>query len=768
MIGFLVRNAWLVPFLPLLGAILAAVGGRWLKERSHWPVVLGIGLAFVVSLGLLFSLPAAHSAHGEETEAVAAAEGSGLESATGGPVHVYRWIQAGNLYVPVELRVDGLSTMMICMVTFVATIIAVFASGYMAGDPGYARFFSIVGLFVFAMTTLVMANNYVLAYAGWEGVGVCSYLLIGFWYAKPSAAAAAQKAFLVNRIGDVGFAIALFWMWSIAPEPGGSIGRLSYDNILNPSTLGILTYEQRFGLVLLLFWAATAKSAQIPLYTWLPDAMEGPTPVSALIHAATMVTAGVYLIARSSLLVVTVPMAQLIICLVGCATALLAAAIAVTQTDLKRVLAYSTVSQLGYMFMALGAGVGGAAQLAIVAALFHLFTHAFFKALLFLGSGSVMHAMGGVIDMRRFRGLRHRMPYTCWTFAIGGLALAGIVPFAGFWSKDEILTSLKLAGELSQGEGLIWGGVYTGIYWVAILTAFLTAFYTGRAFFLTFFGPEKLPSPDDPEAEPGEILGHAHDVDRTMSPGTPPAEAVAYATDLDDEDTHHASGMDEAARAAVAAAGFAISPPPAEVTHDPASHDGASGFDHGQGHDDHFGHESPPIMWVPLVVLAVGAVAVGAMFGPLTHWFEHQIVAHTAHFEDHIGHLDHATDWASILIGTLAGVAGIALSAWLYASPSELPATLARRFQRLYQASYNKFGVDELYQSVIGTPTWGLATISKYFDMYVIDGLVRLTAWMPRFVGREVLAPLQGGLIQLYAWTTAVGLAILLLLLLFA
>ncbi len=364
---------------------------------------------------------------------------------------------AYDLYVPIEFRVDGLTTIMLSMVTFVATLVAIYAAGYMAGDPSYPRFFALVGLFVFSMTGLVLSNNYVLTYGFWEGVGVCSYMLVGFWHEKPAAAAAAKKAFLVNRVGDVGFAIAIFWMWTVFGHS------TRYDDILNPSALAGVSEGTKLGIALLLFWAATAKSAQLPLYVWLPDAMEGPTPVSALIHAATMVTAGVYLIARSSLLVVTVPTAQATICVVGGLTALLAALIALTQNDLKRVMAYSTVSQLGYMFMALGAGVGSVAKLAVYAGMFHLFTHAFFKALLFLASGSVMHSMGGVIDMRRFGGLRHRLPFTCWTFAAGGLALSGIVPFAGFWSKDEILLALKEAAVEAPHVGLA-GWIYSLVF----------------------------------------------------------------------------------------------------------------------------------------------------------------------------------------------------------------------------------------------------------------------------------------------------------------
>ncbi len=491
MSDFLVKSAWLIPFLPLLGALTAAAGGRWLRQQAHWPVVIGIGLACLVSLAMLTA------AKPEST------------------VVVYDWLELGGLHVPIEFRIDGLTTMMLAMVTFVSTLVAVFASGYMAGDPGYPRFFAVVGLFVTSMTGLVLSNNYLLTYVFWEGVGTCSYLLIGFWYYKPSAAAAAKKAFLVNRVGDFGFAIAIFWMWSVVPNHD-----LSYGNVLECRDAQACCLTRRlWGSRCLLFWAATAKSAQVPLYVWLPDAMEGPTPVSALIHAATMVTAGVYLIARSMPLVVHAPGVQVIIAATGCTTALLSALIALTQTDLKRVLAYSTVSQLGYMFMGLGAGIGGVAQLAVVAAMFHLFTHAFFKALLFLGSGSVMHADGGChrhAPVPQACGTRCRTPTA--TFLVGALALSGILPLSGFFSKDEILIALKLASHEAHATGLGWSGLYMAIYWIAVLTACMTAFYTFRAFFLTFWGPEKLPSPDDPEAKEaaathddhGDDHGHGH------------------------------------------------------------------------------------------------------------------------------------------------------------------------------------------------------------------------------------------------------------------
>ena len=680
MSGFLISNAWLVPFLPLAGALTSAIAARQLKERANLPVIIGIALAFLVSFGLLFV------AGPEETTVV------------------YQWFDVGDLHVPIEFRIDGLTTMMLAMVTFVSTLVAVFATGYMAGNPGYPRFFSLVGLFVFSMTGLVLSGNYLLTYAFWEGVGVCSYLLIGFWHSKPSAAAAAKKAFLVNRIGDVGFAIAIFWMWTIAPEHD-----LSYSNILNPSALAMFPLFAVQGIAALLFWAATAKSAQLPLYVWLPDAMEGPTPVSALIHAATMVTAGVYLIARSSPLIVLAPAVQITIAVIGCLTALLAAAIALTQTDLKRVLAYSTVSQLGYMFMALGSGVGGVAQFAIVAGMFHLFTHAFFKALLFLGSGSVMHAMGGVIDMRRFSGLRHRMPHTFRTFAVGSLALCGIFPFAGFYSKDEILIAIESASNWSASHerlGSTYAMIYSAIYWIAILTAFMTAFYTSRAFFMTFFGPEKLPSPDDPGAE------------------------------LDD----HGHGG-----------------------HDAHAHEDANG--HQQ--DSHFGVESGPMMTVPLYILAVCALLVGFVFGPglgrlgPNHMFEHQIEKSLG-FE-RLGHDSEAiAESLTWLLGLTAGVVGIALGYWMYGRPSSIPDLLSSRLKPLYRASLNKFYVDEIYEWFVVAPTLIAAKVSEFIDIYFIDGLVRVTAWIPRVFGRDVLAPLQNGLIQFYAGITAIGVACLL------
>jgi NADH-quinone oxidoreductase subunit L len=689
--GFFVRYAWLIPFLPLLGAAVAAFGARRLRSAAHWPVWIGIGLAFLVSLGTLNSAEADLK------------------------YTVMSWLPAGDLDVPIEMRLDGLSTMMLSMVTFVSGLVAVFAAGYMAGDPGYPRFFALIGLFVFSMTGLVLSNNYLLTYVFWEGVGACSYLLVGYWHSRPSASAAAMKAFMVNRVGDFGFAIAIFWMWSMTPGHD-----LSYDAVFsaaNPETSAAVRIDPAavMGISLLLFWGATAKSAQIPLYVWLPDAMEGPTPVSALIHAATMVTAGVYLIARSTPMIAIAPGVQLTIAVIGCATALLAAAIAVTQNDLKRVMAYSTVSQLGYMFMALGAGVGNVAQLAIVAAMFHLFTHAFFKALLFLASGSVMHAMGDVIDMRRFGGLRRRMPITCWTFAVGGLALAAIPPFSGFFSKDEILGALSGASHSAHDRG--WGWAYRLIYWLAILTAFLTAFYTGRAFFMTFFGPEKLPSPDDREAQPADA-------------GV--AEAETHGNHAGGEDGHHAS------------------------------------------HHHDIGHESPPIMAIPLQVLAGCTVLIGLICliawpfsGGPAEWFTYHLDKTLAfdslvRADEATAHAEHGFSWFTAMIGTLVGVGGIGLSYVMYAQPSPLPRQLMERFRPLYEGSLHKFYVDEVYQRLVVGPVRGFSAFSSFLDTYFVDRLVTGIALIPRAIARARLAMFQNGLIQFYAAASAMSIVLLL------
>jgi len=471
---------WVIPGAPLLSALLLAFFGKsTIRGGSHRICAGGIAVSLVASLWLLSAVLS--QAGGVAEAAEQAVHGQKMLSAG------YQWMQIGGLDIRVELRADAMSIIMLSMVTTVSLLVAIYASGYMHHDPGYPRFFAAVSLFVFSMCMLVLAGSFALMFVFWEAVGLCSYLLIGFWFQRPSAAAAAKKAFVVNRIGDFGFLLGIFLIWT-------TFGSLDFDLVLgNQYRLNEIAAAQpeRITLIcLLLFVGAVGKSAQFPLHVWLPDAMEGPTPVSALIHAATMVTAGVYMVARCTPLFILSPTAQAVVGATGGITAVLAGLIALTQFDLKRVLAYSTVSQLGYMFMALGSAAAGRefATFAVMAAMFHMFTHAFFKALLFLGAGSVMHAMGDVIDMRQFGGLRKLMPKTHITFLVGSAALAGFPLLAGFWSKDEILAALAEASHNGPYQAL-----FGGLLVAAILTAGLTAFYTFRGYFMTFWGPERIP-----------------------------------------------------------------------------------------------------------------------------------------------------------------------------------------------------------------------------------------------------------------------------------
>ena len=451
--------AILIVLLPLASALLAGgLGPVWLKDRTHGTVIAGVGGAMVCSFLLLFQVI--------------------KPDFTAQTISVYQWVASGaevlsgasaQGWFSINFRIDALTAVMLVTVTLVSLLVVIYSRDYMrhAGHPerGYERFFAFLGLFVFAMCSLVLSGNFLLLYFGWEAVGLCSYLLIGFYYQRPAAAAAAKKAFLVNRIGDFGFGLGVLLIYL-------KCGNLDYDYVFSSAGLAKLAGYEHV-VALLLFCGAVGKSAQLPLHVWLPDAMEGPSPVSALIHAATMVTAGVYMVARCGAIFVQSEAVMLVVATVGGATALFAATIALTQYDMKRILAYSTISQLGYMFLALGV-------YAADAAIFHLFTHAFFKALLFLGAGSVMHALGGVIDVREFGGLRKLLPWTCATFVIGSAALAGFPFLAAFYSKDMIL---HRALEINPFLG-----------WMGILTAALTALYTFRMVFLAFWGRQRVPA----------------------------------------------------------------------------------------------------------------------------------------------------------------------------------------------------------------------------------------------------------------------------------
>jgi NADH-quinone oxidoreductase subunit L len=483
--------AWIVPITPLLGCIACTILSlRGDKDFAHWPAIISLGLSAFAALNLLWAY------HPEEAAHV---------------VPGYTWLDIGSLRLDVSLRLDSLGLTLLSIVTTVSCLVCIYARDYMRGDPGFARFFAVFCGFVFSMTMLVLSNNLLLMYAFWEGVGTCSYLLIGYYFRKPSAAQAAIKAFLVNRVADCAFLIGILLLaFTIGETAAGHakdvIGRLDFSTIhaAADEIARSKIYPDLIGWMALCFLiGAIGKSAQFPFHVWLPDAMEGPTPVSALIHAATMVTAGVFLMARMSPFMVHSPNVMILMAWLGGITSLGSAIMALYQDDLKRVLAYSTVSQLGYLFVALGCGVvEDLLTVAVMAAMFHLVTHAFFKALLFLSAGNVMHAMGDVIEMSKFSGLKKYLPKTNILFAVGAAALAGIPLLAAFWSKDTILSLLNDARADAD-----YGVHFTALLVVGFLTAFLTAVYTSKAYFKTFYGPVKLP----PEAG-----AHPHEATNVM------------------------------------------------------------------------------------------------------------------------------------------------------------------------------------------------------------------------------------------------------------
>ncbi|MGB6431662.1 MAG: NADH-quinone oxidoreductase subunit L, partial [Candidatus Acidiferrales bacterium] len=442
-------HLWIIPLLPLLGAAANGLLGRgWSAKRVNVVALSSTGLALLAVLELtreFFRL--------------------GADQLPWMPPGYFTWIAAGGFRADFALQVDQLTLVMLLVVTGVGWLIHLYSTGYMSGDGGYTRFFAYMNLFMFFMLILVLAANYALMFVGWEGVGLASYLLVGFFFLKPSATNAGNKAFWVNRIGDFGFLLGLFLMFrTFASLDFSSVFPQAAAMPVESSGHGVMT-----AIALLLFVGATGKSAQLPLYVWLPDAMEGPTPVSALIHAATMVTAGVYMVARSSMIFTHAPRAMMVVAVIGAVTALFAATIALVQTDIKKVLAYSTVSQLGYMFLGLGVGAFGAG-------IFHLMTHAFFKGLLFLAAGSVIHATGGEQDLRKMGGLRKKIPWTYGTMLMATLAIAGAPGFSGFFSKDDILG----ATDTSTGGQILW--------LIGVVTAGLTAFYMFRLLFLAFHG----------------------------------------------------------------------------------------------------------------------------------------------------------------------------------------------------------------------------------------------------------------------------------------
>jgi NADH-quinone oxidoreductase subunit L len=607
---------------------------------------------------------------------------------------LYTWIGSADFQVPLNLRLDPLSALMILVVTGIGLLIHVYSTAYMIEEESYeyARYFAYLNLFAAFMLLLVLGDNFLVLFVGWEGVGLCSYLLIGFWYKNRFAADAGKKAFIVNRVGDVAFLLGVLLAFT-------HFGSINFKE-LNGVIAG-LPAEATFGVVstiaLLLFIGATGKSAQIPLYVWLPDAMEGPTPVSALIHAATMVTAGVYLIGRNAVLFAHAPEVLTIVALIGTATALWAGAIGMVQNDIKRVLAYSTVSQLGYMFMAMGVG-------AYAAGIFHLFTHAFFKALLFLGSGAVIHALAGEQDLRHMGGLKKELPVTYWTFLIGALAIAGVPLLSGFFSKDEILYRT-----FASGHTVLWA--------IGALTSLMTAFYMFRLVFLAFHG--------DRRATRAEAQGHH------VRAGHPASVAHGFNPLL-------TPGM-----------------------HDPQS-DAGSPHMH---HTTHL-HDAPRSMAVPLVVLAIGSVLAGYLNVPaavggsafLEHFLEPSVhVPAMAGAHDAVQHADHSIELILMVVSSLVAFAGIGIAAFLYLKRPAMPDAFAARFPGVNQFFVNKGYIDELYDAVVVQPIKALSEhVLWKADVTVIDGAVNGIGQIVVETG-ALVRQIQTGSVRTYAVSVLFG-----------
>jgi len=614
MSAFFTEYAWLIPAFPFAAFVLLTATGKSLKRAGAW---IGTAASFV---SLVFAL-------GVATERLA---GDSPDYRDG-----FTWIEIGRIQLTAGFEVTNLSTLMLVVVTTVAFLVNLYSHGYMKKDERISTFFAYVALFSSSMLGLVLSDNLLTFYIFWELVGVCSFLLVGFWYQKPEAKAAAKKAFIVTRIGDLGLLIAillLFWYM-----PGHALDFTSIHNefIANGGVIstGITTL-----IALLIFLGAVGKSGQFPLHVWLPDAMEGPTPISALIHAATMVAAGVFLVARTFDIFEASQTAMTVVAIVGAFTAIFAATIGLAQNDIKRVLAFSTVSQLGYMMLALGVG-------SVTGAMFHLFTHAFFKALLFLGAGSVIHSVH-TQDIREMGGLGGKMKATAWTFGIGALALSGIPPFSGFWSKDAILTA-------AMEEQPI-------LFVVGLIAAFFTALYMARLFFLVFAGKPK---------------------------------------------------------------------------------------------ENRNAHESPAVMTVPLIVLAVLAVAAGFVETPFNGWLGSWLSG---------GEAEHHASGLVMVLSAAVGLLGIYIGWLMYAKGTIRRDAVSSRMPGLVKVLERKYYVDELYHAAFVKPLQGLGKLLELFDHYVVDGVVRGAGYSVAAIGR-LNSRLQSGQVQAYALTAVIGIVVLVL-----
>jgi NADH-quinone oxidoreductase subunit L len=845
------KYIWLVPLLPLLGAAINGFLGRKFRfsEKLIGGIAVGsVALAFLISVAAIISYGFGSHAHWP-TPYLTSQDGFSFNWIPGGAVQINQGTHERGLvdaqkqaaerlaamtpeersqyqgsFIAVNespgysllniewsYQLDPLSAIFMLIVTGVGLCIFIFATGYMHGETGFYRFFAYMGLFMFAMLVLVMGSNFLMMFVGWEGVGLCSYLLIGYYFDRQEAANASRKAFITNRIGDFGFALAIFGIIA-------TFGSAQYTQVFEQAKGFPLETLGHWGILswiaLGLFIGACGKSAQLPLHVWLPDAMAGPTPVSALIHAATMVTAGLYMVTRTNVIFQHSQTMLLVVALVGTATAIFAATIGITQNDIKKVLAYSTVSQLGFMFMACGVG-------AFVIGIFHVMTHAFFKALMFLGAGSVIHGMHHEQDMRRMGGLKKYMPYTYWTFLAGWLAICGIIPFSGFWSKDEILWNAASTTQIPLG----W------IVWlVGTIAAICTAFYMTRLMALTFWGKERF------------LEGHAGgEADE--------AHASAYDKGLAAHDAVLPSAGDRPRHEP----GEHVGPVHEDVAHHVATHGHALEHDaHDEhSHGAHMPHESPPSMWVPLVVLAVLAT-IGGLFGvgpafnfitgsehpggklnivnwlnpiiwdPATGDFKAAAGGHAAaeahesapapagehgaapvaegahgtatassgfnlaHAVDNVLHSHLLTEWTFIIISLIAAGIGMLLGGLFYVWRPSLPDIWAARLRPLYLASYNKYWVDEFYGWAVTRRTMdaaravftfdsklvdgivnGLAALSRGFsrivggiDKYFVDGLVNtIAAFIARLMS-PLLRAAQTGFTQNYAFVMILGLMI--------
>ena len=676
----------LIPLLPLAGFLVNAFFGRRLSKAVSGGIACAAMIAsFAVSAWLVWGL-------------IGAGRAGAIE------LTVFEWIASGNLHVPFALRLDHLSAVMILVVTGIGSLIHIYSTGYMheESDGEYARYFSYLNLFASFMLVLVLGASFPVMFVGWEGVGLCSYLLIGFWFRKQSAADAGKKAFIVNRIGDFGFVLGMLLIFA-------TFGTLDFQQVaaaadsraIEHGTMGVMTIA-----TLLLFLGATGKSAQIPLYVWLPDAMEGPTPVSALIHAATMVTAGVYMIGRNAVIFSHAPTTLAVVAGIGVATALMAGTIGLVQNDIKRVLAYSTVSQLGYMFLAMGVG-------AYAAGIFHLYTHAFFKALLFLGSGAIIHALAGEQDLRNMGGLKKYLPITYWTFLIGALAIAGVPFLSGFFSKDEIL--YRTFTSHNPYRLLLWG--------IGVVTSLLTATYMFRLVFLAFHGERRIA-----EEHAGDHHASAH----TGAPhhghaphDAPPSMAIPLI---------------------VLAIGSILA--------------GYVGVPHALGGSNRIERFLEPSFEVEIGRRAETAAAqpAGAAETVRTIAIQDPEPSHAAE-----GGAGESTELMLMALSSGIAIAGIVIAAYFWLRNRAAADAMARRMHGLYNLLSHKYYVDEVYDAAIVQPIKLLSTggLWKGIDAGLIDGAVDGVGQTVR-VGSDGLRRVQTGSVRTYAASLFLGVVLIL------